>query len=306
MGRPGHDVVLVDRTSFGTRRITVRNRGILAALVCLLLLGLSPLAADSTIQRGIDLFATGSGGKTFYDFAQNPIPAGFFCKGSKPFTGRVTFKGLPLTTGTPGQLSDSDTVIERLDDAVFDTNGTATTRVQFRALSLVSTAPIKTACGAFHVYVSLGGKQRVTTMDIYRTQEGGGNFVAPLAVNTRVTFIPVKPARDKAARKLELAVDFTFPATPLPWRFSAGALTKGMGPVIVDTNGDLIPDTLLPRTSNFLAGSSPDRFTSKVDSYYFTCDPCANVSCHTDPSTGKQHCSYPMWGTGCGERTLCP
>ena len=284
----------------------MRNRGILAALVCSFLLGLSPLAADSTIQRGIDIFETRGDGKTFYDFAKSPIPAGFFCKGSKPFTGRVAFKGLPLTTGTPGQLGDADTVIERLDDAVFDANGTATTRIQFRALSLVSIAPIKTGCGAFHVYVSLRGKQRVTTMKIYRTQDAGGNFVAPLAVNTRVTFIPVKPARNRAARKLELAADFTFPATPLPWRFSAGARAKGMDPVIVDTNGDLTPDTLLPSTSNFSAGSSPDRFMSKVDSYYSTCDPCAVESCHTDPSTGKQHCSYPVWGTGCGERTLCP
>jgi hypothetical protein len=283
----------------------VRNRSILAALVCSFLLGLSPLAADSTIQRGIDIFTTAGDGRTSYDFAQSPIPAGFFCKDSKPFTGRVTFKGLPLTTGTPGQLWDADTVIERLDDAVFDANGTAATRIQFRALSLVSTAPIKTACGAFHVYVSLGGKQRVTTMNIYRTQEGGGNFVAPLAVNTRVTFIPVKPARNKAARKLELAADFTFPASPLPWSFPAGARAKRMGSVIVDTNGDLTPDTLLPGTSNFSPGSSPDHFMSKL--YYGECpDPCAmQPSCHTDPSTGKIHCTTPTWPPNC-PRTLCP
>lgn len=286
----------------------MRKRDILAALVCSSLLGLSPLAAaDSTIQRGVDMFSTRADGKTFYDFAQNPIPAGFFCKGSKPFTGRVAFKGLPLTTGTPGQLSDTDTVIERLDDAVFDATGTATTRIQFRALSLVSIAPLKTGCGAFHVYVSLKGTQRVTTMKIYRTQDAGGNFSAPLAANTRVTFIPVnQPARNKAARKLELASDFTFPDTPLPWRYSAGARPKGLGPVIVDTDGDLTPDTLLPSTTNFLAGSSPDRFMTKVDSYYFTCDPCAVQTCHTDPSTGKQHCSVPYWGPSCGERTYCP
>jgi hypothetical protein len=285
----------------------VRNRGILAVLVCSFLLGLSPLAAaDSTIQRGVDLFATRGDGKTFHDFAQNPIPAGFFCKGSKPFTGRVALKGLPLTTGTPGQLSDTDTVIERLDDADFDASGTATTRIQFRALSLVSIAPIKTGCGAFHVYVSLGGNQRVTTMKIHRTQDAGGNFVAPLAVNARVTFIPVKPTRNKAAQKLELPADFTFPATPVPWRFSAGALAKERGPVIVDTNGDLIPDTPLPRTSNFLAGSPPDRFMTKAATYYYTCDPCANESCHADPSTGEQHCSYPMWSSSCGPRTDCP
>lgn len=280
----------------------MRNKSILAALVCLFLLGLSPLAADSTIQRGIDAFTTVGDGKTSYDFAQTPIPAGFFCKRSEPFAGRVTFKGLPLTTGTPGQLSGADTVIERLDDAVFDANGTAATRIQFRALSLVSTAPIKTACGAFHVYVSLRGKQRVTKMNIYRTQEGGGNFVAPLAVNTRVTFIPVKPARKQAARMLELAADFTFPANPLPWSFLTGTRVKRLGSVIVDTNGDQTPDTLLPGTSNFSPGSSPARFMSAN-----TCpDPCdMEPSCHTDPSTGKQHCTTPYWPPNC-LRTLCP
>jgi hypothetical protein len=282
----------------------VRKRSILAALVFSLLLGLSPLAADSTIQRGIDIFTTAGDGRTYYDFAQNPIPAGFFCKGSKPFTGRVAFKGLPLATGTPGQLWNADTVIERLDDAVFDATGTAVTRIQFRALSLVSTAPIKTSCGAFHVYVSLGGKQRVTTMNIYRTQEGGGNFVAPLAVNTRVTFISVKPARNKAARKLELAADFTFPASPLPWSFQEGARAKRIGSVTVDTNGDLTPDTLLPGTSNFSPGSSPDRFLSKA--YYGECpDPCAGPTCHWDPSTAKEHCTYPTRPPYC-EMTLCP
>ena len=123
----------------------------------------------------------------------------------------------------------ADTVIERLDDAVFNAKGTAVTRIQFRALSLVSIAPIKTACGAFHVYVSLGGQQRVTTMNIHRTQEGGGSFVAPLAVDARMTFIPVKPARTKAARKLELTGSFTFPASPVPWSFTTGAMTKRIG-----------------------------------------------------------------------------
>jgi hypothetical protein len=262
------------------------------------------LAAESTIRRGIDIFTTVGDGRTSYDFSKSPIPAGFFCEGSKAFTGRVTFKGLPLTTGTPGQLWGADTVIERLDDAVFDANGTATTRIQFRALSLVSIAPIKTACGAFHVYVSLGGKQRVTPMNIYRTQEGGGNFVAPLAVNTRVTFIPVKPARNKTARKLELAADFTFPASPLPWSFPAGARAKRMDSVIVDSNGDLTPDTLLPGTSNFLPGSSPDRSMSK--DYYGECpDPCAGPTCHIDPSTSKEHCTYPTWPYQCGVPTYC-
>jgi hypothetical protein len=213
----------------------------LAALAVALLAGLSPLAADTVIHRGIDAFTTTDNGKTFYDFSSNPIPAGFFCKSSAAFTGRMTFKGLPLETGAPGQLHNADTVIERLDDAAFDATGTAVTRIQFRALSLVSIAPIKTGCGSFHVYVTLAGKQRETTMRIHRTEEKGGTFSAPLAVDARLTFIPVRPGRNKSARKLELVGGFTFPASPIPWSTTGRPEAKRIGSVLVDTNGDLTP-----------------------------------------------------------------
>lgn len=235
----------------------MRSRIILATLVVSLLLGLSPLAADPMIQRGIDVFTTLADGKTYVDFAQDPIPAGFFCKRSAAFTGRVALKGLPLETGVPGQLGRTDTIVERLDDAVFDAKGIAVTRLQFRALSLASIAPLKTACGSFHAYVSLGGKQQVTRMTISRTQEGGGSFMAPLAINARITFIPVKPARTKGARTLELTQSFTFPPHPTSWSLTGGAMTKRTGAVVVDTNGDLTPDTRLPGVSNFLPGFSP-------------------------------------------------
>jgi hypothetical protein len=280
--------VLAVSTVLLDKETCVRNKIILAVLVASILLGLSPLSADTVIQRGIDVFTTVGNGRTFYDFSYSPIPTGFFCKGSKAFTGRVAFKGLPLATASPGQLWGVDTIIERLDNAAFNDKGVATTRIQFRALSLVSTAPIKTSCGAFHVYVSLAGKQRVTTMDILRTQEEGGNFVAPLAVDVKMTFIPVKPARNKGARKLDLNGSFTFPASPLPWSIAAGA-AKGTGSVVVDTNGDLIPDALLSGTSNFLAGQSPDRPAATKA----LCSCCPEVSCHIDPSTGKEHCTSP-------------
>ena len=64
------------------------KKSVLAVLVFSLLLGLSPLAAEPVIRRGIDVFTTVGRGRTFYDFAQNPIPAGFFCARSKAFTGR--------------------------------------------------------------------------------------------------------------------------------------------------------------------------------------------------------------------------
>jgi len=266
----------------------------LATLAVAFLAVVSPLAADTVIHRGIDTFTTTANGKTFYDFAQNPIPAGFFCKSSAAFSGRMTFKGLPLETGAPGQLHGGDTVIERLDDAAFDATGTAVTRIQFRALSLVSIAPLKTACGSFHVYVTLAGRQRETTMRIIRTSDGGGHFLAPLAVNARLSFIPVKPTRDKAARNLELTGNFTFPATPIPWSTTGGAATKRVSTVLVDTNGDLTPDTLLFGSTNFWPGWKPGA-PSKV--YYGggNCYVCEPASCHTDPSTNEEHCTGPVY-----------
>ena len=242
------------------------------------------------IQRGIDIFTTPADGRTFYDFAQNPIPAGFFCKGSKAFTGRVAFKGLPLATGTPGQLRGADTVIERLDDAVFDAKGTAVTRIQFRALSLVSIAPIKTACGAFHVYVSLGGKQRVTTMSIHRTQEGGGNFVAPLAVDARLTFIPVKP-REEQGRAEAGAHGRASPSLPGPFR-GASRRARGEEDRPRGRRHQWRPDPghRLPGTSNFSPGRSPESRAQKND------DDCSHIQCWTPvchDAGGKNHCSEP-------------
>ena len=260
----------------------MKRRTVFTVLVLSLLFGFSPMSADPVIRRGIDVFTTSGDGKTFYDFSFNPIPADFFCRGSKAFTGRVAFKGLPLTTEPLGQLGHADTVVERLDDAAFDDKGIAVTRVQFRALSLVSTAPLKTSCGAFHVYVSLAGKQRVTTMSIFRTQEDGGSFVGPLAVDVKMTFIPVKPRNNKVPRKLEIKDSVTFPGSSIPWRIATGPTVK-VATVTVDTNGDLIPDAPLPGASNFSPGQSPARLTAMG-----LCSCCPGQFCHADD--GQEHC----------------
>jgi hypothetical protein len=257
----------------------VRKTSVLTALVVSLSLSLSPAAAAPVFQRGLDVFTTPADGRTFYDFAKTPIPAGFFCADSQPFTGRVAFKGLPLVTGAPGQLWGGDTVVERLDDGIFNAKGRATTRIQFRALSLVSIAPIQTSCGAFHVYVSLAGPQRMTVMSIHRTKKAGGSFVAPLAVDVRMTFIPVDAAKSKSARKLELAQGVTFLPRPVSWSFPTGATNKSRS-VVVDTNGDLTPDTQLSFIADFALGTGK---------------PCCEI-CHADGSCW--HCSYPAGCSG--------
>ncbi|HEV7507048.1 MAG TPA: hypothetical protein VGS07_19320 [Thermoanaerobaculia bacterium] len=275
----------------------MRKAILLVALAIVLLGSLSPLVADNVIRHGVDTFTTTANGKTFYSFAKNPIPAGFFCSSSAAFTGKVAFRGLPIETETPGALHNADTVIERLDDATFDNQGVAVTRLQFKALSLVSISPIQTACGAYHAYVTLAGDQRVTSMRIYKTQAGGGHFVAPLAVNAKISFIPVKPL--KGARKLELVGSFTFPATSLPWSTTAGIATKSIGNVLIDTKGSLKPDTLVSGSTNFWPNWQPGANQTKVGS----CMQCEPPGCHTDPVTLKDHCTG---GTKACYPAACP
>jgi hypothetical protein len=201
---------------------------------------------------------------------------------------RLALKGLPVETDTPGQLRNTDTIIERLDEAVFDANGVAETRIRFRALSMVSIAPIKSSCGAYHVYITLDGKQPVTKMRIHRSEAGGGSFSAPLAANVRLTFLPV---RGTSSRNLELKGSVTFPGKPIPWAFPNGKALNQMGSAVVDTNGDLRPDTRLPGTSNFTAGVPPEGLRSinakGIDCY---------CTCHEDG--GEQHCTTVSSGSG--------
>src|SRR5436305_5639784 len=127
------------------------NRSIYAGLLVVgmaLAIAAPMSAAPSPVYSGIDLWATQGDGRTFFDFKLSPIPAGFFCAKSAPFEGRVVFQGAPVSTGVTRELGNADTIVERLDDAVFDKRGVASTRIQVRALNLMGTAPIQTACGA--------------------------------------------------------------------------------------------------------------------------------------------------------------
>lgn len=206
-----------------------------------------PAVADDVIGSGIDVWATVADGKTFAAFDLEPIPAGFFCGKSAPFTGRIAFKGVPVSS----ELGRTDTIVERLDDAAFNDKGVASTRIQVRALSLVSTAPVKTACGSYNVKVSLDGRQPVTRMRIVQDHDNGGRFFAPLALNVKMTFVPVSGK----GRELEITRNIRFRTTQIIWSFRVpNAGVEKAGFVRVDTDGDGREDTFIPGTSNFAAG----------------------------------------------------
>ncbi len=223
----------------------------LIAIVTALISG-TPVFAGEAIHNGVDLWMTVAGFAQT-SFADEPIPAGFFCEGSQPFTGTVKFKGAPLAVEPAGSLGTIDTVVRRLDNASFNAKGEATTRIQLMALSLVSTKPIETSCGKYDVAVSLSGKQPVTTMKIFQTDAFGGTYKAPLALNVKAVFTPVDgnpSARREVTRRIDLG-----PSTYSAWAYVN--LPRYQQGVRVDTNGDGKPDTVLPASSNFLAGVSP-------------------------------------------------
>jgi hypothetical protein len=117
----------------------------------------------------------------------------------------------------------------------------------------VSTRPVDTACGAYDVAVRLDGGQPTTRMRIVRTNAFGGTYAAPLSLNVKLVFTPVRG--DKSLRR-ELAhhVDLTA-AKHSVWAYASQPRYEGTPRIDTDSDGTV--DTALPVASNFLAGVSP-------------------------------------------------
>jgi hypothetical protein len=266
----------------------MRMRYLWIAVAALILAPLTPaMAADSVIQSGIDLWQTKGDGTTYAKFDKNPIPAGFFCPKSERFTGRIVFQGAPIVTENAAALRGADTIVHRLDDAVFNKRGIATTRIQLRAMTFQSVKPLQTACGAFNATLRLEGEQPITRMRIVRESEDGGRFSAPIWANVKIAFAPV----DRPTTEIfEIPVQVRFP--PLlnqRWVSPDPAQVKPAAAFVkVDTNGDSRIDTFLPGTSNFAAGFKT-RPASGIQSataailYQDVTDIPFEADCHADP-----------------------
>ena len=162
------------------------------------------------IRAGIDPWVTIPEG-TRVDFRHNPLPAGFFCTASPAFTGRIWLRGVPLASDNP-QLAKVDTIVERLDDAVFNSRGVARTRFQVRALQLEGIKTFKNSCGEYRVQVTLDGEQPITRMRIVRENKDGGRFLVTVKINTKVVFTRV----DNPSEKLEFSYPCHVRAQPVP------------------------------------------------------------------------------------------
>jgi hypothetical protein len=279
-----------------------------AAVILALISGSPAFAGDNVIHKGVDLWMTVAGFAQT-SFADEPIPAGFFCAGSQPFTGKVKFKGAPLAVEPAGSLGSIDTVVLRLDDAAFNAKGEATTRIQLMALSLVSTQPIETSCGKYDVAVNLAGEQPTTLMHIFQSEAFGGTYTAPLALNVKAVFTPVGGdvrGRREVTRRIDLG-----PGSNSVWAYIN--LPRYKQGVRVDTNGDGRPDTVLPASSNFLAGVSPavlksppplPRLAAATTGVSCPAGQCPYQSCHCAPADSNPPPQWNQSSTGCASDHL--
>ncbi len=265
--------------------------------LALLLIAL-PAAADSVIYSGVDLWTSSSDGSTQSSFAEEAIPANFFCSGSEPFTGVIKFRGQPLATEPAGLLGKVDTIVHRLDDAYFGAKGIADTRIQVRALAFESLEAIDTTCGKFNVTVVLDGEQPITKMRILRDNEKGGAFFSPISVQVSMNFSHAS-GRLHEPLSISRRLDFA-PMGNGRWTseaFEGQVTAKGF--VLVDTNADGQPDTYLPGTSNFNAHAGSvdiDGLGQKAI--------IAPVDCHCEfESCGHRHC---IANCGGGTQYACP
>lgn len=196
--------------------------------ICLLAVSLALLVAGAAFAGGFERVAAGfdnwqtlGGGATRYSFAEQPIPSDFFCVGSAPFRGAVEFEGVPLRTEPADILGTTDTVVERMDDAIFNKQGVAVTRLRARAINLLGTKLVRNSCGAWKVTATLAGQQPVTRLTFQRENEYGGTFHADLRLRVQVTFTEVKTGETRTLVR-QIAMP-TVDSTPFAAKLTATA-----------------------------------------------------------------------------------
>jgi len=221
-----------------------------------LLLTAAAFAQKDAIAPGYDIWHTAGEGQTFMDFADNPIPAGFFFEGSEAFTGRVNFVGVPLATQPVNALNGVDTIVERLDTAAFDDQGTAVSGLRIKALRMAASQPIDIDGTLWDLSVGLADVQPVTQIVYVLQDEASGHYYPDLVVNVRLTF--THQVNRKLTRTLERTIHFG-DNTEVPFSLTApdspdaAKARDRLSGVLVDVDGDGIAESALHLDSRSFA-----------------------------------------------------
>jgi hypothetical protein len=148
--------------------------------ILLMTLASLPALAQKVIPAGKDVWVTPANGQTVFTFPDGDVEALCGAAASSSWDHKITLQGVPIAGG------DWDTMVLRLDDAVFNSSGVAQTRAQVSYLDFRSSGTTATPCGTLYFKVGLAGSQATTTMTIVRTTAGGGLFHADIAVSVEI------------------------------------------------------------------------------------------------------------------------
>jgi hypothetical protein len=196
-----------------------RNALRASALAILLVSLLTLPVAAQTIPPGKDFWVTPPNGQTWFTFPAGDVESLCGAPPSDKWNHKVILAGVPA----PG--SDYDTVVARLDPAVFNATRQASTRIQVQSLAFASTAIQDTPCGPLDWTVRLAGQQAVTLMKLRRTSGRAGLFSADIAVN-----VEFRASRGGSALgSLFYNVILPDPQTGTPWSLGPrGEFRAGM------------------------------------------------------------------------------
>ncbi|HEV2843615.1 MAG TPA: hypothetical protein VG477_02115 [Thermoanaerobaculia bacterium] len=191
--------------------------------VLLVSLAALPAMSQQVIPAGNDYWVTPPNGQTYLTLAAGDLEGLCGAVPSDLWDHRVVFQGVRTAA------ADYDTVVRRLENAVFDAAGVARTRVQLAHLAF-SGVSVGTPCGDIHWSVGLAGPQRVTQMVIRRTSPRGGIFNAQLAVDVELR---AHDASGNYLGSLFYSFDLPDPSTGTgsgtPWSFGlTGQFRAGM------------------------------------------------------------------------------
>lgn len=220
-------------------------------LTAFLLAGIPAFA--QTVAAGIDVWNTPDDGNTkITSLVGNPLPKDFFCIGSASFSQEIKLKGKTIATSDNG-LGSSDTVVQRLSDASFS-GGLAKTQIQVKAISFEDHAPLAISCADgthnFKVRVTLDQRTSAPTTDLYIHSDGtgtGGTFDATVIVPGQIVFTDVATGEKRGP----VYDTVNLQASGAAWADKVG--TGGVdhpATVVIDSDGDGVPDLKLPGTSN--------------------------------------------------------
>lgn len=224
------------------------------AFVGLVLVSLAALPALSqVIPADKDPWVTPANGQTVFTFGPGDVESLCGLPADPTWDHDVVLQGVPFA-GT-----DYDTVVARLDNAVFNASGVATTRAQVVALSFRSSAPTATPCGVFNWKVGLFGPQAVTKMVITRTTRTGGTFCTDIAVNAELQAFDLN-GNYKGSVFANILLDQASAGACTPWSFDPA--NGRFRPGITDTNNCI--DVLRKKLATYPTNSSHYYYISNL------------------------------------------